>query len=71
MIGDRDTHRINIKGKQDPYPKMGKILCDQKENYGMSLKEIQIKLVGQGWKIRLYSALLIYWVMLLVATFLP
>ena len=26
MIGDRDTHRINIKGEQDPYPKMGKII---------------------------------------------
>ena len=26
MIGDRDTHRININGKQDPYPKMGKII---------------------------------------------
>jgi hypothetical protein len=36
----------------------------------MSLKEIQIKLAGQGWKIRLYSALLIYWGMLLLATFL-
>ena len=26
IIGDRDTHRINIKGKQDPYPKMGRII---------------------------------------------
>ena len=26
IIGDRDTHRINIKGKKDPYPKMGKII---------------------------------------------
>ena len=26
MIGDGDTHRINIKGEQDPYPKMGKII---------------------------------------------
>ena len=26
MIGDRDTHRINIKGERDPYPKMGKII---------------------------------------------
>jgi len=26
MIGDRDTHRINIKGQRDPYPKMGKII---------------------------------------------
>ena len=26
MIGDRDTHRIKIKGEQDPYPKMGKII---------------------------------------------
>jgi hypothetical protein len=35
----------------------------------MSLKEIQIKLSGQGWKIRLYLALLIYWAILLVGTF--
>ena len=26
MIGDRDTHRINIKGQRDLYPKMGKII---------------------------------------------
>ncbi len=26
IIGDRDTHRINIKGERDPYPKMGKII---------------------------------------------
>ena len=26
VIGDRDTHRINIKGERDPYPKMGKII---------------------------------------------
>jgi hypothetical protein len=26
MIGDRDTHRINIKGVRDPYPKMGRII---------------------------------------------
>ena len=26
IIGDRDTHRINIKGEQDRYPKMGKII---------------------------------------------
>jgi len=26
MIGDRDTHRINIKGQRDSYPKMGKII---------------------------------------------
>ena len=25
-IGDRDTHRINIKGDRDHYPKMGKII---------------------------------------------
>jgi hypothetical protein len=37
----------------------------------MSLKEIQVKLSGQGLKIGLYLALLIYWVILLVATFLP
>ena len=26
MIGDRDTHRINIKGQRDLYPKLGKII---------------------------------------------
>ena len=26
IIGDRDTHRINIKGEKDPYTKMGKII---------------------------------------------
>ena len=26
MIGDRDTHRINIKGQRDLYPKMGEII---------------------------------------------
>ena len=26
IIGDRDTHRINIKGERDPYPRMGKII---------------------------------------------
>ena len=26
IIGDRDTHRINIKGQRDLYPKMGKII---------------------------------------------
>ena len=26
IIGDRDTHRINIKGERDPYPTMGKII---------------------------------------------
>ena len=26
VIGDRDTHTINIKGERDPYPKMGKII---------------------------------------------
>ena len=26
MIGDRDTHRINIKGQRDLYPKMVKII---------------------------------------------
>ncbi len=26
IIGDRDTHRINIQGERDPYPRMGKII---------------------------------------------
>jgi len=26
IIGDRDTHRINIKGQATPYPKMGRIV---------------------------------------------
>ena len=26
IIGDRDTHRINIKGQVAPYPKMGRIV---------------------------------------------
>ncbi len=26
MIGDRDTHRINIKVQRERYPKMGKII---------------------------------------------
>lgn len=36
----------------------------------MSLREIQVKLRGQGWRILLESVLLIYWGMLIIGTFL-
>ena len=40
-------------------------------NYGMSLREIHLKLHGQGLKILAFLVLLIYWGIILLATFLP
>ena len=39
-------------------------------NFGKKLKEIHQKLVGQGLKIAALLVLLIYWVTIIIATFL-
>ena len=43
---------------------------DQSVNYIKNLKEVVTKLVGLDLKTLLYPALLIYWVTMLMATFL-
>jgi hypothetical protein len=40
-----------------------------KENYGMNLRRIVLKLSGQGLKISLALACLIYWAIMILAPF--